>query len=240
VPHPDLEFEQAHVDRALACLEAMRAATARLIDGEFGGTEVNSAIVRAELEARLRSLSDQSGPLTFGRIDEEDGPRHHIGRRHVKDRDDEPVVVDWRAPIAAPFYRATIPQRARTEAATSIHLRGTALARDFRGGFRRPGLGRRRARRSAGSAARRARTHSFGRYAGHRGDHPGRAGRDHSLAGDLTGGSAGGPGNGKTAVGLHRAAFLLYEHRIELERDGVLVVGPNPAFLEYISGCFRP
>ena len=108
MPHPDLESEQAHVDRALACLEAMRAATARLVDGEFGGTEVDSAIVRAELETRLRSLSEQHGPLTFGRIDEEDGPRHYIGRRHVKDHNDEPVVVDWRAPVAAPFYRATI------------------------------------------------------------------------------------------------------------------------------------
>ncbi|MGH2698328.1 MAG: hypothetical protein ACRDJL_03900 [Actinomycetota bacterium] len=62
MPHPDLETEQAHIDRARACLEAMRAVTARLVEGEYGGTEVDSGIVRAELEARLRSLSEQSGP----------------------------------------------------------------------------------------------------------------------------------------------------------------------------------
>ena len=92
----------------LMSIAPSRASRPCLVDGEFGGTEVDSAIVRAELEIRLRSLSEQRGPLTGGRIDETNGPRHYIGRRHVKDRNDEPVVVDWRAPVAAPFYRATI------------------------------------------------------------------------------------------------------------------------------------
>ncbi len=236
MPHPDLESEQAHVDRALACLEAMRAATARLVDGEFGGTEVDSAIVRAELETRLRSLSEQHGPLTFGRIDEENGPRHYIGRRHVKDRNDEPVVVDWRAPVAAPFYRATIRDPLGLRLRRRFAFDDRRLLDIFEEDFADPD-----------SVA-----------AGHGGvPDPLLAELGRTRSGDMRDIVAtiqgeqdeiirwpaaslvvlqGGPGTGKTAVGLHRAAFLLYEHRIELERDGVLVVGPNATFLEYISG----
>jgi len=236
VPHPDLESEQAHVDRALACLEAMRAATARLVDGEFGGTEVDSAIVRAELETRLRSLSEQHGALTFGRIDEDNGPRHYIGRRHVKDRNDEPVVVDWRAPVAAPFYRATIRDPLGLRRRRRFAFDDRRLLDIFEEDFADPD-----------SVA-----------AGHGGvPDPLLAELGRTRSGDMRDIVAtiqgeqdeiirwpaaslvvlqGGPGTGKTAVGLHRAAFLLYEHRIELERDGVLVVGPNATFLEYISG----
>jgi DNA helicase IV len=236
VPHPDLETEQAHIDRARACLEAMRAATARLIEGEFGGTEVDSAIVRGELEARLRSLSEQGGPLCFGRIDEEDGPRHYIGRRHVKDRNDEPVVVDWRAPVAAPFYRATIRDSLGLRRRRRFVFEDRRLLDIFEEDFHDPD-----------SIA-----------AGHGGvPDPLLAELGRTRLGDMRDIVAtiqaeqdeiirwpaaslvivqGGPGTGKTAVGLHRAAFLLYEHRVELERDGVLVVGPNPTFLEYISG----
>jgi DNA helicase IV len=236
VPHPDLDTEQAHIDRARACLEAMRVATARLIEGEFGGTEVDSAIVRGELEARLRSLSEQSGPLCFGRIDEEDGPRHYIGRRHVKDNNDEPVVVDWRAPVAAPFYRATIRDSLGLRRRRRFVFEDRRLLDIFEEDFHDPD-----------SIA-----------AGHGGvPDPLLAELGRTRLGDMRDIVAtiqaeqdeiirwpaaslvivqGGPGTGKTAVGLHRAAFLLYEHRIELERDGVLVVGPNPTFLEYISG----
>jgi hypothetical protein len=84
-PHPDLDHEQDHVDHAYACLEVMRRRTERLTDSELGGTEVDSKIIQEELRARLRSLSDDAGPLCFGRIDEEVGPRYYIGRRHVKD-----------------------------------------------------------------------------------------------------------------------------------------------------------
>jgi DNA helicase IV len=214
----------------------MRAATARLVDGEFGGTEVDSAVVRAELETRLRSLSEQHGPLTFGRIDEEDGPRHYIGRRHVKDRNDEPVVVDWRAPVAAPFYRATIRDPLGLRRRRRFAFDDRRLLDIFEEDFADPD-----------SVA-----------AGHGGvPDPLLAELGRTRSGDMRDIVAtiqgeqdeiirwpaaslvvlqGGPGTGKTAVGLHRAAFLLYEHRIELERDGVLVVGPNATFLEYISG----
>jgi DNA helicase IV len=214
----------------------MRAATARLVDGEFGGTEVDSAIVRAELETRLRSLSEQHGPLTFGRIDEANGPRHYIGRRHVKDRNDEPVVVDWRAPVAAPFYRATIRDPLGLRLRRRFAFDDRRLLDIFEEDFADPD-----------SVA-----------AGHGGvPDPLLAELGRTRSGDMRDIVAtiqgeqdeiirwpaaslvvlqGGPGTGKTAVGLHRAAFLLYEHRIELERDGVLVVGPNATFLEYISG----
>jgi DNA helicase IV len=236
VPHPDLDSEQAHIDRAYACLDAMRVVTARLIEGEYGATEVDSAIVRAELEARLHSLGEQAGPLCFGRIDEEDRQRHYIGRRHVKDERDEPVVVDWRAPVAAPFYRATIRDSLGLRLRRRFTLDGRSLLDIFEEDFDDPD-----------SVA-----------AGHGGvPDPLLAELGRTRSGDMRDIVAtiqgeqdeiirwpadalvivqGGPGTGKTAVGLHRAAYLLYERRVELERDGVLVVGPNPTFLEYISG----
>jgi DNA helicase IV len=235
MPHRELNGEQQHIDRAYECLAVMRERARRLTRGELGGTEVDSKIVAAVLEDRYTSLSDRGGPLCFGRIDEDTGARRYIGRRHVKDVDDRTVVMDWRAPMAAPFYRATIRDPLGLHLRRRFILEERRLVDIFEEDFTDPD-----------SVA-----------AGHGGvPDPLLAELGRSRTGGMRDIVAtiqaeqdtiirdpidnlvivqGGPGTGKTAIGLHRAAFLLYEHRIRLERDGVLVVGPNTTFLDYIS-----
>src|SRR4051794_35481447 len=120
--HPELPIEQAYLDRAQHLLEEMQARTAGVVaalDAPARDGDVDAAIARAHLRNRLWSLGQGSGSLCFGRIDPAPpsgattghggggGERFYIGRRHVEDRAANPVVVDWRAPIAAAFYRAT-------------------------------------------------------------------------------------------------------------------------------------
>src|SRR5437588_7501667 len=114
MPHPDLDAEQAHVDRAYERLDEMRARANEVIHAAFvmprGGTPQarndRDVIVRTNLH-RLEQLEIGDEPLVFGRIDREDGDAYHLGRLAISDRDQEPLVVDWRAPVAEPFYRAT-------------------------------------------------------------------------------------------------------------------------------------
>src|SRR3954468_6874663 len=123
--HPELPIEQAYLDRAQHLLEEMQARTAGVVaalDAPARDGDVDAAIARAHLRNRLWSLGQGSGSLCFGRIDPTPprgppggaagrggggGERFYIGRRHVEDGAANPVIVDWRAPIAAAFYRAT-------------------------------------------------------------------------------------------------------------------------------------
>jgi DNA helicase IV len=163
----------------------------------------------------------------------------HIGRLAVSDRDQEPVVVDWRAPVAEPFYRATgahpmgLTRRRHfmTDGRRVIDLEDELFGEGEESGGGRLGLG------LSGSAVllaalERSRT-------GRMRDIVATVQReqDEVIRGPLGGILVvqGGPGTGKTAVALHRAAYLLYTHRFPLERQGVLVVGPNPLFLRYIG-----
>src|ERR1700720_3356986 len=118
MPHPDLAAEQAHVDHAYDRLEAMRAAAADMLRaafGERGGTfqAVTERDIRVRTSLnRLDQLQLGRESLVFGRIDRTDPAGDedevfHIGRLAVSDEDQEPLVVDWRAPVAEPFYRAT-------------------------------------------------------------------------------------------------------------------------------------
>src|SRR5919202_5529851 len=93
----ELQREQAHIDAAYAFLAAMRERTRALIEEGGFGDSVDDEILQAELRDRLILLQDHNSPLTFGRIDEQDGDTFYIGRRHVRDEQGEPVVVDWRA-----------------------------------------------------------------------------------------------------------------------------------------------
>jgi DNA helicase IV len=257
--HPDVPAEQAHVDLAYSRLAAMRAsALARLQDafGERGGTfqalTERDIRVRSSL-SRLEHLEIGRESLVFGRIDRragedgEDGQhtsssRHeeesfHIGRLAISDQDQEPVVVDWRAPIAEPFYRATgahpmgLVRRRHflTEGQRVVDLEDELF--DKEGSDRGAGLG------LSGpqvllATLERSRT-------GRMRDIVATVQReqDEIIRGPLPGILVvqGGPGTGKTAVALHRAAYLLYTHRFPLEGQGVLVVGPNPTFLRYIE-----
>jgi DNA helicase IV len=237
MPHPDVQAEQAHLDRAYECLAAMRSRTERLAAiSESAAQTVDSAIVTRHLERRVAELTADVPGLAFGRIDEEHGPSWYVGRRHVEDARGEPVVVDWRAAVSTPFYRATAADALGLSRRRRFMMTGTRIDDLFDEVFDDP---------DSVHAAR------------HGGiPDPLLAELDRDRLGEMRDIVAtiqaeqdevirapietcmvvqGGPGTGKTAVGLHRAAFLLYEHRRQLDQQGVLVIGPNPVFLRYIA-----
>lgn len=237
--HPDLQSEQAHIDRAYERVAALRATAKALLESVFrqrGGTPQSVAerdvLVRTTMH-RLDQLELGAESLCFGRIDREDAEAFHIGRLAVSSEDQEPLVVDWRAPVAEPFYRAT-----------GVHPMGLARRRHFATEGRRllgiedevfgeggaelevAGAG---ALFSALERSRSGRMRDIVATVQREQDEIIRA----ELGGVLV--VQGGPGTGKTAVALHRAAYLLYTYRFPLERQGVLLVGPNPVFLRYIG-----
>jgi len=261
--HPDLAAEQAHVDHAYEQLEAMRANALAMLraafserGGNFQAVTERDIRVRTSLN-RLEQLQLGRESLIFGRIDRLAPPpgaspevlaaeSFHIGRLAVADDHQEPLVVDWRAPVAEPFYRATGAQpmgltRRRhflTEGRRVLDLEDELfgdghVAGAGAGAFSGSGLGA--GLSGAGallSALERSRT-------GRMRDIVATVQREQDeiirspLSGVLV--VQGGPGTGKTAVALHRAAYLLYTYRFPLESQGVLVVGPNPLFLRYIE-----
>ena len=237
MPHPEVESERAYLAFAAKCLAEMRARTAAYIDQEdLAAGEFDSAAVRGHLTRRLRSLEDESGVLCFGRIDEEAGDVFYVGRREVDDPDGEPVIVDWRAGVAVSFYRAT----AADPYGLRIRRRFTFFDRELSDIFEEDFTDPDSVLAAAAGGVpdpllaelRRART-------GQMRDIVATIQAEQDIVIRAPIGEClvvqGGPGTGKTAVGLHRAAFLLYEHRERLARQGVLVVGPNRVFLEYIS-----
>jgi DNA helicase IV len=238
-PHPDLHHEQEMLRRAYACLAAMRDRTAAAVAvTDNAAQEVDAAIASAHLQHRLRSLSPDVPGLSFGRLDDEAGDTWYVGRRHVEDDRGDPVVVDWRAPISTPFYRATAADPLGLRRRRRFLMTGTELDDLFDEDFDDPDSVNAAHSHMGGipdpllAELERSRTGAMrdivATIAAEQ-DVVIRAPLDTCLV------VQGGPGTGKTAVGLHRAAFLLYEHRELLDRDGVLVVGPNPVFLRYIA-----
>ncbi|MBA3653969.1 MAG: helicase, partial [Actinobacteria bacterium] len=247
--HPELTAEQAYIDAAYDRLAAMRESVAeRLVAAlrENRGTpqaiHEREIVVQSALH-RLDQLDIGDEALTFGRIDpigpqdhaDGDGERFYIGRLAVSAADQEPLVVDWRAPIAEPFYRATPREpmglrRRRHFLAEGRRVHGLedevfALGENDGDGDSLAGSG---ALLAALERSRSGRMRDIVATVQREQDEVIRA----PLRGVLV--VQGGPGTGKTAVALHRAAYLLYTHRFPLERQGVLVVGPNPVFLRYI------
>ena len=187
------------------------------------------------MRRRIALLGDSPRPLLFGRIDERDGEHWYIGRRHVEDERADPVVVEWRTPVAEPFYQAR-PGDARG-LVRRRHLmvearRVLSIADDVFGeGAAELGEVRLRGGDALLAELERARTGVMLDIVATiqlEQDEVIRA----PLPGVLT--VQGGPGTGKTAIGLHRAAYLLYNHP-ELARAEVMVVGPSRAFLGYIA-----
>ena len=245
--HPEMDAEQAYVDHAYACLESARDRALELtamVEVGQGGT--NQA--RFEREAiwdsvatRLGRLDMGDAALIFGRIDQEaeaGGGRFYIGRVGVWDVDQDPVVVDWRAPVAEAFYRATGPVPMGLERRRHLVSRGRVVVgiEDELFGdperFRDGDGNRLKGEGALIAALETARTGRLGDIIGTI-----QAEQDDIIRAPLSGVHAvqGGPGTGKTVVALHRAAYLLYTHRFPLEGQGVLVVGPNRLFLAYIE-----
>ena len=255
--HPELASEQAYITFAYDCLERMRGAARQLqyiVETGPGGTHqarFERDVAEDQALIRLTRLQLGAESLIFGRIDRlaTDGStteqhteptepeRFYIGRLPVSDAEQNPIVIDWRAPVAEAFYRATgrnplgLERRRHfaTEAENLLSIDDEVftverLTRD--GGQGLVGSG------ALLAALGKART-------GHMRDIVAtiQSEQDEIIRAELPGVLVvqGGPGTGKTAVALHRASYLLYTHRFPLERQGVLVVGPNRLFLAYIE-----
>ena len=251
--HPDLSSEQAHIDRAYTSLERSREEATRLrsmVEVGKGGTEQarwEREMIEGNIAHRLASLQLGDASLVFGRIDRtqgEGGDSFYIGRLAVSDERREPLVVDWRAPVAEPFYRATGRQPMGLVRRRHFSTRGRRLlaiedelfgesAGLLGGALSVIDEGREiRGQSTLIAALEEVRTGRLGDIvATIQGE------QDEIIRAELPGVLVvqGGPGTGKTVVALHRAAYLLYTHRFPLEGQGVLVVGPNRLFLGYIE-----
>ncbi|MFE9650011.1 HelD family protein [Streptomyces sp. NPDC006365] len=244
---PDDEFrrEQEFIDGLYARVDALRGGTEVSVTDALaqGHTPQQARLERdilvAERSGLLAALNAVDGSLCFGRIDLTNGTTHHIGRIGIRADNTEhtPILIDWRAPVARPFYLATghTPMDLRrrrhitTEgrAVTALHDEILDLGDQERTGHEDP----------SGDAVLLAALNSA--RTGRMGDivRTIQAEQDRIIRAPHRGVLVveGGPGTGKTAVALHRAAYLLYEHRELLAKRAVLIVGPNPAFLGYIG-----
>ncbi|GAB4077255.1 HelD family protein [Nostocoides australiense] len=230
MPETELEHERAHLKAARTALTRMRERTEAL--DVAAADPIAAAYLARTLYYRAQALRDDPGTaLFFGRLDTDGGERWYVGRRHVGDEHGDPLVIDWRAEVSGAFYRAT-----RTEplgvvlrrrfgiaggeitAYEDEHLTDTGESETksaiLAAEIERPRVGPMRDIVATIQPEQ---------------DLIVRAGADTSVC------VQGAPGTGKTAVGLHRAAWLLYAHRDRLSRQGVLVVGPNRAFLDHIG-----
>ncbi|MEU6760855.1 AAA family ATPase [Streptomyces sp. NPDC046685] len=241
--HDDpLARERAHLAASRLALRAMRADVESLDIRDVTANWVNAAVLKAQIDDRIKALADLAHtPLFFGRLNylhapgpaEPEAPNGplYIGRRHVHDAHGDPMVIDWRAPVSQPFYRAsrTDPQDVALRrrfgytggeltAYEDEHLcdpsEAASVSKLLQQEIERPRVGPMRDIVATIQPE-----------------------QDEIVRSGLSGSVCvqGGPGTGKTAVGLHRVAYLLYAHRDRLARTGTLVIGPNRSFLHYIE-----
>lgn len=242
-----LTVEQARISTMYERLDALRAHTSEQLASahlqERGGY---AALVERETrsyeQARRRAqLGAVEEGLCFGRVDLSHGgggpETRYVGRIGLRDADYETILVDWRAPAARPFYAATPGDPHGVTRRRHLRVRRRRVLGLDDEVFDPDGLTDADRRQLVGEAAllaslRRGRTGRMGDIVATIQAEQDRVIRAR-LAGVLV--VQGGPGTGKTVAALHRAAYLLYTHRAVLERRGVLVVGPNPAFLRYVG-----
>ncbi|MFG2420157.1 HelD family protein [Streptomyces sp. NPDC048448] len=242
-PDDPLLRERTHLGESRAALRAMREDVENLDIRDVTANWVNAAVLQRQMDERIKALADLSHtPLFFGRLDYlhapgadkaegAEGERFYIGRRHVHDAEGDPMVIDWRAPVSQPFYRASkkdpmdVGLRRRfgytggdLTAYEDEHLSDpsetAATSKLLQREIERPRVGPMRDIVATIQPE-----------------------QDEIVRSGLSGSVCvqGGPGTGKTAVGLHRVAYLLYAHRERLARTGTLVIGPNKSFLHYIE-----
>ena len=244
-PHRELEAEQAYLDAAYGCLDDSRERVRRItemFEANPGGTNQarfeRESVLQGALNRLTRlNLGDRS--LVFGRIDPAGtDERFYIGRVGVWDDDQNAVVVDWRAPVSEPFYRATGSETMGLERRRYFATRGRTLLGiddELFGDLADPNRDGDVAIRGEGAliaALEAARTGRLGDIIATI-----QAEQDQIIRAPMPGLLVvqGGPGTGKTVVALHRAAYLLYTHGLSLESQGVLVVAPNRLFIAYIE-----
>ncbi|WP_439145503.1 HelD family protein [Streptomyces virginiae] len=242
-PTDPLGRERAHLSASRSALRAMREDVESLDIRDVTANWVNAIVLQAQIDDRIKALADLSHtPLFFGRLnylhapgaelaEGAEGEQFYIGRRHVHDADGDPMVIDWRAPVSQPFYRAskTDPQdislrrrfgytggelTAYEDEHLSDPAEAAAVSKLLQQEIERPRVGPMRDIVATIQPE-----------------------QDEIVRSGLSGSVCvqGGPGTGKTAVGLHRVAYLLYAHRDRLARTGTLVIGPNRSFLHYIE-----
>ncbi|SDL20131.1 DNA helicase IV [Nonomuraea maritima] len=234
IPSGVLAAEQAHLAASRAALTAMRE-HARSLSADAAGDWVSQQILQSLLDQRVAALADHPDtPLFFGRLDREADDELpgiiYVGRRHVHDGHSKPLVVDWRAPVSRAFYQASPADPMNVVRRRRFGYHGGALT-----AYEDEPLGQ-----GVELGPSKILTDEIERP---------RTGpmrdivatiqpdQDEIVRSTLTQTVCvqGAPGTGKTAVGLHRAAYLLFTHRERLARAGVMIVGPNRAFLSYIS-----
>ncbi|WP_433515001.1 HelD family protein [Nonomuraea sp. CA-143628] len=234
IPADVLAAEQAHLAESRAALQAMRL-HAQSLSADAAGDWVSQQILQSLLDKRVAALADHPDtPLFFGRLDrsadDDLPPTIYVGRRHVHDGSSRPLVIDWRAPVSRAFYQASPADPMSVARRRRFGYHGGLLT-----AFEDEPLGE-----GGDIGPSKILTEEIERP---------RTGpmrdivatiqpdQDEIVRATLTQTVCvqGAPGTGKTAVGLHRAAYLLFTHRERLARSGVMIVGPNRAFLSYIS-----
>lgn len=237
-----LAREQEYVDGVYGRVDALRRDTRQRLAGVqragASGTHQN----RSERDAfatlytdRLAQLDAVEERLVFGRLDLEDGHRRYVGRIGVSDAEQVPLLTDWRAPAARPFYQATAAAPDGVVLRRHLQTRGRRVVAVEDDLLDADGLGDGVPLAGEGALMSALHAHRTGRM----GDIVAtiQAEQDAVIRATADGVLVvqGGPGTGKTAVALHRAAFLLYANREVLERAGVLLIGPSRVFLRYIE-----
>ncbi len=240
----EIAQEQSYVTMLYEVLDRARARAAADLQQAHRGPTTGTDQAATERESFARTYAGRAGQLMtverglcFGRIDTVDDTTFYVGRVGLFDDDYDPLLIDWRAPVAQPFYRATSAEPMGVRRRRHIGLNGRTVVAVDDDILDLTALDGRDHSNLIGEAA---------LFASLSADRTGRmseivgtiqAEQDAIIRAGLPGVLVvqGGPGTGKTVVALHRAAYLLYTHRDELARRGVLVIGPNATFLRYID-----
>jgi DNA helicase IV len=244
VPSPQIEAEQSHITMLYRHLDEARERAETSLKEAHRSPGVGTArgmvereMFSGEYARRLARLNGVEHGLCFGRVDDSGGESLYIGRIGLRDGDGEPVLIDWRAPAARPFYTATPGNPGSLVRRRHLHTRNRTVVGVDDEVFDLDRMSDADRRSLVGEAAllatlRRARTGKMSEVVATIQTEQDRVIRS-GLHGTLV--VQGGPGTGKTVAALHRAAYLLYTHRDVLERRGVLIIGPNDLFSRYIE-----